>query len=71
MAGDPFEPELAGAAAQELARTYRQRLGHFYRQDLHELVPLPLIRGDKIVTPAELLNVLSTSPASPLGRVLR
>jgi hypothetical protein len=25
------------------------------------LVPLPLIRGDAIVTPAELLNVLSTS----------
>jgi hypothetical protein len=37
---------LAASAAQELARTYRQRLGHFYRQDLHELVPLPLIRGD-------------------------
>ena len=25
------------------------------------MVPLPLIRGDEIVTPAELLNVLSTS----------
>jgi hypothetical protein len=58
-AAGPGVQSLAATAAQELASTYRQRFDGFYRQDLHELVPLPLIRDDQTIEFAELLSPLS------------
>jgi hypothetical protein len=57
-AAGPGVQVLAAAAAQELASTYRQRFGNFYRRDLHELVPLPLIHGNEMITPPDLLGIV-------------
>ncbi len=60
-AAGPAVQDLAATTAWELARTYRQRFDGFYRQDLHELVPLPLTRDGQAIDPAELLSLLSAS----------
>ena len=60
-AAGPSVQALAATTAQELASTYWQRFSSFYRQDLHELIPLPLICNGEIITPAELLATLPAS----------
>ena len=70
-AAGPSVQALAATTAQELASTYWQRFGDFYRQDLHELVPLPLICDGEVIAPAELLDLLSGTSASPADRALR
>jgi hypothetical protein len=60
-AAGPAVQALAATVAQELASTYRRRFSDFYRQDLHELVPVPLLSGDEMITPADLLDGLSAS----------
>lgn len=58
-AAGPSVQALAATTAQELASTYWQRSGDFYRQDLHELVPLPLTSRGQAFAPAELPDLLS------------
>jgi hypothetical protein len=58
-AAGPDVQALAATTAQELASTYWQRFGNFYRQDLHEMVPLPLRYGGQTIAPIELPDLLS------------
>lgn len=57
----PNRRALAATAAGELVDTYSRRFNDFYASDLHELVPLPLMRDDTAVTPGELATILENT----------
>jgi hypothetical protein len=59
-AAGPDVQALAATTAQELAGSYLQRFGDFYRLGLHELVPLPLTHNSQAITAAELPDLLSS-----------
>jgi len=54
----PSVQALAATIAPELASTYWQRFGDFYRRDLHELVPLPLTYSGQAIAPSGLPDLL-------------
>ena len=49
---------LTDTAAHSAIESYRQAFTNFYRRDLHELVPMPLVAGEHALISPELLSLL-------------